>query len=150
MKAVLIDPWLKTIEEVDLDSDKNIGARIGCEWITGVKISNQVFMYLDEIGCLPPSEGGPKVQRFFTFEGPSFRPNLRFGGCGLVLRTTAGGDSRPSKPGDLVLLKSIVKWLEVHPVDVAHSESWVDHPILGRVKQLKKAIVWAKGNKEKA
>jgi len=150
MRAVLIDPWLKTIEEVELDSDKNIGARIGCEWITGVQVNARLFMYLDEVGCLPPSEGGPKVQRFFTFEHHSYKPNLRFGGCGLVLGSTAGGNSRSVKPGDLKLMQSIVRWLEVHPVDVAHSESWVDHPVFGRVKQFKKAIVWAKGNKEKA
>lgn len=50
MKAILIDPKNKTIEEIDI-AGKNIKEIIGCKYIDGVRVGND-FMYVDDQGLL--------------------------------------------------------------------------------------------------
>lgn len=50
MKAILIDPMNKTIEEINT-AGKKINEIIGCKYFDGVRLGND-FMYVDDEGLL--------------------------------------------------------------------------------------------------
>jgi hypothetical protein len=144
MKGILIDPRSKRIEEIELKNDKNISTIIECYMITGVQVTPRLMMYLDDMGALPPDMGGPKNQKFFCFKRHGYREQ-EFGGPGLVLGFNRAGTSLSIRTGDLQFIAEMVHWLDIHPVDVGHTEGWVNHPVFGRMQQLTKKVIFAKG-----
>jgi hypothetical protein len=144
MKGILIDPRSKRIEEIELKNDKNISTIIECDMIDGVRINSRLMMYVDDMGALPPDMGGPKDQRFFCFKRHGYR-ETEFGGPSLILGYSRDGSSLSTKAGDLQFIVQMVHWLDIHPVDVGHSEGWINHPVFGKMQQLTKKVIFAKG-----
>jgi len=151
MKGILIDPRSKRIEEIELKNDKNISTIIECDHIDGVKVTERLMMYLDDVGALPPNMGGPKDQCFFCFNREGYL-RTEFGGPALVLGCDRAGYSRSVKDDDLKFIEEMVEWLDIHPVDIGRSEGWIMHPVFGRMQQLVQKVIFAKGKapKEKA
>ena len=53
MKAILINPFDKTVTEVQLTSDfRDIQKAIKAEWFTTVRISRRDYIYVDDEGLL--------------------------------------------------------------------------------------------------
>ena len=90
MKGILIDPFTKTVTEMEGDfALQDIDDALHCETITAVRIGASDCMFLDDEGLLKPHDN----QEYFYF-GNSRQP---FAGRALVLGTDDEGGSTSPK-----------------------------------------------------
>jgi hypothetical protein len=90
MKAYLINPFEKSITEVEHNGDyKQIYTFIDCDTFDVVRMDDGDGIYVDDEGLLKSG------QQFFAL--PSLRPDAAFAGKGLVLGCDDQGDSTSPK-----------------------------------------------------
>jgi len=102
MRAILIDPFTQTIEEVDYSGDyKDIYGLIQCDLFTTVYLPNTSddTLFVDDEGLYVEN------QRFFKIDG--FHQPLA--GCGLLLGTDKEGESTDCM-STVEEVKAIVTW----------------------------------------
>jgi hypothetical protein len=102
MRAILIDPFTQTIEEVDYSGDyKDIYGLIECDLFTTVYLPNTSddTLFVDDEGLYVEN------QRFFKIDG--FEQPLA--GCGLLLGTDKEGESTDCM-STVEEVKAIVTW----------------------------------------
>jgi hypothetical protein len=101
MKAYLIDPFEKSIKEVDYSGDwQDISRLIGCKYFTAVNLNDdQDTVYVDDEGLLV-DQGD--MEYFHISMAPGYEQTLA--GKGLVLGT--------NKDGDTVAPLCDIKWLD--------------------------------------
>lgn len=93
LRAIIIDPFKKTITEVTLDNSegdagyKAIKKAIGDNWITSVRLSDKDILYVDDEGLLK----GIKTQQFFEYQG--YPQSLA--GMGCIVGCNDEGESTP-------------------------------------------------------
>jgi len=98
MRAILIDPFTKTITEVEYSGDyKQIYKLINCDTFTVSCLSDADDLFLDDEGLL-------KDNRYFTWNGHPFA------GKGLILAHDDEGDTI-STTYDLHEVLDRVEWL---------------------------------------
>jgi hypothetical protein len=85
MKAILINPKLKTITEVDYKGTlESIYDFTGCDCVDGVRLANGDILYVDDEGLYKPE------LNFFILSNP-FQP---LAGNGLVVGLSDDGEGR--------------------------------------------------------
>lgn len=88
MKAILIDPETKTVQQIEYDGDYNsIYKLIGCDTFTVVQLDDGNALFLDDEGLLNDTEF------FFRWDGANNPDCQPFAGKGLILGTDEEGDS---------------------------------------------------------
>jgi hypothetical protein len=98
MRAFLIDPFTKTVTEVQHNGDhREIYQLIGCECFDTVRVDNHTVIYVDDEGLFVAG------QKYFSF----FGKNLA--GKGLVLGVDDAGAS-VSAPGTAVKWAALLEW----------------------------------------
>lgn len=111
MRGILIDPWLKTITEVDCGEGINdmyrlmsnpLGPKVNVFCI-GMNWPNGDVLYVDDEGLLK------RGMRLFDIGRIDGQP---LAGNGLILGSDAEGNSVDAKLG-LVELQTIVKWTDL-------------------------------------
>lgn len=103
MKAILIDPTLNTISEIEISDDfRDISRNIGCElFCVGHVLANGDTLFVDDEGWL-----NSNVTRAFGFAGRILA------GKGLVLGCNGGGESVSVKS----TLEGVRKLVEFPPI----------------------------------
>jgi hypothetical protein len=106
MKAILIDPFTKTITEVEHNGDyKQIYELIGCYCFTAVNLDNKGnAVYVDDNGLIEDIDN----QQFFMIFNQDGVPAV-LAGKGLILGCDAEGES-VSTTISLEAARSIVAW----------------------------------------
>jgi hypothetical protein len=142
MRAVLIDPFAKTIEEVDYSGELDDVYRLTwTDIVETVQVDREHHMYVDEEGMMQ------KDQRFFRVAGYP-QP---LAGRGLIVRSDREGNDVPARPGMVSAMKAIVSWvrpdLRIEAIETIEDE--VDHPILGRVPRIRTVPVFTTKKEEK-
>lgn len=104
MRGILIDPFTKTIEEVDTTGKlPEIYSMLGVELITIVHIGESDVLFLDDEGLFVPRD----EQEYFYWSGS----NQPYAGKGLIIGTDEEGDSTDAEI-DLEEVKQRVRWLD--------------------------------------
>ena len=104
MRGILIDPFSKTIEEVDTTGKlPEIYSMLGVELITIVHIGESDVLFLDDEGLFVPRD----EQEYFYWSGS----NQPYAGKGLIIGTDEEGDSTDAEI-DLEEVKQRVRWLD--------------------------------------
>ena len=104
MRGILIDPFAKTIEEVDTTGKlPEIYSMLGVELITIVHIGESDVLFLDDEGLFVPRD----EQEYFYWSGS----NQPYAGKGLIIGTDEEGDSTEAEI-DLEEVKQRVRWLD--------------------------------------
>lgn len=133
MKAILIDPFAKTITETEIEegitaiyavlsTDK---VKVGTFQIIELDIVARVrnTLYIDDNGLLHT----PPVKHFFELHGYA-QP---LAGRGLILGTTRGGDSR-STTYELARVRTAITFRDdIRHAGFEHATGKIDHPVLG-------------------
>ena len=106
MRAILVDPYTKTIEEVALSSDyKQIQRLVQCEVFTAHSLGGRVCAYLDDLGNWSQSE-------WFCFDAPQ-AAKILYCGRMLVTATDYEGETMTLPPNVTIeALVSVIKWLD--------------------------------------
>jgi hypothetical protein len=115
MRAILIDPHLQQVREVDVaekDGDADLASlreHIGCEWVQTVSLGGGIQLWIDEEGMLKPWE----QQRFFRL-----KENLPLAGRGVMLSSSGSTcvDLHPAITCQNVW--SLVSWVDAKNVVV--------------------------------
>lgn len=104
MRGILVDPFNKTIEEVDTTGKlPEIYSMLGVELITIVHIGESDVLFLDDEGLFVPRD----EQEYFYWAGS----NQPYAGKGLIIGTDEEGDSTDAEI-DLEEVKQRVRWLD--------------------------------------
>lgn len=86
MRGILIDPFTRTISEIETGGTlAEIYSTLEVELITVVSIGQEDILYIDDEGLLVPKE----VQEYFYWRGS----NQPYAGRGLILGTDEEGDN---------------------------------------------------------
>lgn len=86
MRGVLIDPFTRTVKDVETDGKlDSIYALLGVDMITVVQTDKNHALILDDEGLLKPRD----AQEYFLW----FQSEQPFAGKGLILGTTEDGDN---------------------------------------------------------
>lgn len=119
MRAILIDPFLKTIEEVQTNGKlDDIYRLMQVELITTVTLSDTDALFLDDEGLFVPKES----QEYFHWSG-SLQP---FAGRGLILGADEEGESADAEI-DLDTVRQRVSFLDKTNLDPEQYTDWVVH-----------------------
>lgn len=131
MKAYLIDPFERTVTEVQYNGEyRHIYELIKADTYTAVQITpQQDVIFLDDEGLYAGEH-----QRFFLY---SDYPQP-LAGRGLVLGTDREGESVEPKI-TLDEVEALVRWAPANLRfdGVTTEEGWVDHPAFGRMKHIR-------------
>lgn len=130
MRAILIDPFARSVAEADYSGDwKTIAPTIQCGGspFTLLTINpERDALYLDDEGLFKQG------QKFFSFG--SYPTPL--GGRALLLGHDAEGETTACSVS-LDEIQPLVKWLSLKFVGVTQSEGIIQHPVLGTMTVLK-------------
>lgn len=125
MKAILIDPFTKTVSEVKHNGNyQEIYKFIKADCFDVVRISEHEAIYVDD-------EGLYRQEKFFAWDGYP-QP---LAGRGLVLGSDDEGNSVSTKL-TLDEVRSKVTWPDVRYTHQTTQEGYIDHPIFGRAFQI--------------
>lgn len=120
MRGILIDPFTKTIEEVETTGKlPEIYSMLGVELITIVHVGETDVLFLDDEGLFVPRE----EQEYFHWKGS----NQPYAGKGLIIGTDEDGDSTDAE-ATLWEVMSKVHWLDkskLNPEDYMKTEVFV-------------------------
>lgn len=120
MRGILIDPFTRTIEEVETTGKlPEIYSMLGVELITIVHVGETDVLFLDDEGLFVPRE----EQEYFYWKGS----NQPYAGKGLIIGTDEEGDSTDAE-ATLWEVMSQVHWLDkskLNPEEYLKTEVFV-------------------------
>jgi hypothetical protein len=109
MRGIFIDPFTRTIEEVETTGKlPEIYSMLGVELITIVHVGETDVLFLDDEGLFVPAE----EQAYFHWTG-SAQP---FAGKGLIVGTDEEGDSTDAEM-DIEEVRKKVTWINRDELD---------------------------------
>lgn len=119
MRAIIINPYARTIREIDHDGSLGaMYATIRCSTVCMVRISPSDCLWLDDNGML--TEGKP-VWYFGDYPNP-------LAGIGLILGVTMSGRNRDTRI-PVAQLMAIVKWTDLESTGRLEPSRMVEGPI---------------------
>jgi hypothetical protein len=115
MRGILIDPFTRTITEVDTDASlDNVYTLLDIDTVTIVSWDRQHALFLDDEGLLKSNE----VQAYFQVDGA----DQPFAGRGLILGDSYGDNRAATLSLDAV--KDVVTFLDSSTVDPEAYLGW--------------------------
>lgn len=126
MRAIIIDPKSRTVNEADIDERPGAFAQLVSRsgLVEPVLLSNNHYLWVDEEGLLMP-EPGP----FFRI--PDYFPDTTFAGVGAIL-SEKDGDHAPATVG-VDLIRLLVTFPNVLFLGFEEVQGYQDHPLYGRI-----------------
>jgi hypothetical protein len=102
MKAVLIDPFTRTITDVLIDSDASIAPMIGAHLLDCMRVAQNAAIYVNDEGLYAPD------QAYWRLKGER---QSHIGGKALALGVGARGESCDLLPTAAVLAY-VIEWTD--------------------------------------
>ncbi len=118
MKAYLIDPFQKSISEVNYSGDwQNINRMIGCDYFTTVMLNDDGdTAFVDDEGLLKDQA---EMQYFRIRMAPDFHQTIA--GKGLVLGTDSQGES-VAPTCNIEWLEGVISFPDAHAIQIPTPE----------------------------
>lgn len=112
MKAILIDPFNRTVEDVETDASlEDIYRLCGCDLLDTVYVDRSHTMFIDDEGLLKNYFDENDNQQYPYFKIGS---SQTYAGKGLILGTTSDGDNTDTRLS-ASLIRPIVTWVHETP-----------------------------------
>lgn len=127
MRAIIIDPTAKTVEEADIDTTyETFRHNFKSGWVERVPLPTRHWLWIDEEGLLQP-----EPEPFFRI--PAVHLDSTFCGKGIILGEDDEYGDHAAAAVTVEVVRSLVTFPTVRFVGFEDTEGYQDHPVFGRI-----------------